>query len=744
MLAFSFRKGCVTVLAVTLSSLVLSQAPTSWKSVGPGGGGAFFAPTINPYNSLEVSLACDMSGQYRSANFGATWNLTPFTRLQSGRTRQKVQYTEDPLIQYNVDFTGDLMTPVKSTDGGATWHPLTKDPTFGDVWSFSADPTNHLRLIATDYDKMYFSSNGGTTWTQKGVDSSGNGFAVAGVYWEGGTIVVANENGLYASSDSGTTWGYLTTTGIPATEQIVSFAGAKAAAGVARFYCVTLAAGSVYAGILGDDHWGYKSVYTMALGTGKWVKKVGGISAGDHPFYVALARNNTKTAYLAGGSNAGVPIVLKTTDAGATWTSTFKTTNNLNITTGWSGDAGDRTWGYGELVFGFDVCPTNVNKLAFTDYGFCHLSSDGGTNWHQGYVLKATENPAGLQTPKGHFYKTSGLENTSAWTVAWSNKNEVFAGYSDIRGVRSEDAGKSWGFGYTGYSSNSAYQVLKHPTTGKLYMAQTGTHDMYESTHLTDSSMDGGSGGVLVSADKGHTWTPLGTLNRVIVGLSLDPTNPKRLYASVAHSTQGGIYVCQDITAASPTWTKLAVPTRTEGHANTIVVLNDGTLVCTYSGRRTSNFTDSSGVFVSTNGGASWADRSAANMHWWTRDLTVDPTDATQNTWYVGVYSGWGGSANGKGGLYKSIDRGLHWTRVLNSDRVGSCTVNPANGNQVFVATEVEGLWFSNNAASASPTFAQLPQYPFRHPLRVFFNPFVPGEVWVTSFGNGMLIGSMT
>jgi hypothetical protein len=110
----------------------------------------------------------------------------------------------------------------------------------------------------------------------------------------------------------------------------------------------------------------------------------------------------------------------------------------------------------------------------------------------------------------------------------------------------------------------------------------------------------------------------------------------------------------------------------------------------------------------------------------------------------VGVFSGWGGSANGKGGLYKSVDRGLHWTRVLNSDRVGSCTVNPANGNQVFVATEVEGLWFSNNALSASPTFSQQAQYPFRHPLRIFFNPYVAGEVWVTSFGNGISIGSMT
>src|SRR4030095_5768372 len=32
--------------------------------------------------------------------------------------------------------------------------------------------------------------------------------------------------------------------------------------------------------------------------------------------------------------------------------------------------------------------------------------------------------------------------------------------------------------------------------------------------------------------------------------------------------------------------------------------------------------------------------------------------------------------------------------------------------------------------------------YPFRQPERVFFNPNNSGEVWVTSFGNGIRIGS--
>ena len=156
------------------------------------------------------------------------------------------------------------------------------------------------------------------------------------------------------------------------------------------------------------------------------------------------------------------------------------------------------------------------------------------------------------------------------------------------------------------------------------------------------------------------------------------------------------------------------------------------------------SFTDSSGVFVSTNGGTTWIDRSAANMHWWTMDITIDPTDAKQNTWCTGVYSGRGGAANNRGGLYKTTNRGQTWTEVWNSDRVGSCTVDPMNPKVVYVTTETEGLWVTVNTTSASPTFNQVASYPFRQPVRVFFNPNKPSEVWVTSFGNGLRVGEQT
>jgi len=122
------------------------------------------------------------------------------------------------------------------------------------------------------------------------------------------------------------------------------------------------------------------------------------------------------------------------------------------------------------------------------------------------------------------------------------------------------------------------------------------------------------------------------------------------MYASVIHfggtqgSQLGGIYITNNLSVGTgSTWTKLSNPPRTEGHPVCIQVLNDGKMVCTFSGRRNSSgtFTNSSGVFLYDPTLDSWSDKSDAGMYYWTNDIIIDPTDATQNTWFVAVFSGW-------------------------------------------------------------------------------------------------------
>lgn len=729
-------------LLCLIASLSYAQ-PLEWTPVGVGGGGALFQPSFSPHTVDELYLTCDMSEVFHTTDLGASWKVIDFRSLQGWNRYGAMGFTSSASTLYTVSQAGDNSAPKKSTDGGVTWSTLATDPTGGDVWGLAVDPNTTTNLLLADYKNIYYSTNGGTTFQLRYTARGAGGAHIAGAFFDGSSIYVGTNDGLLVSTNSGTTFSLAAAGGIPAGEGMVSFAGAKQN-GIIRFYCVTLDTSDLYSGITGADYGAFKGVYSKNSTDPSWTSRTAAIPSGVYPFYVGTSRTTTNTVYLSGGSDASSPIVLKSTDGGAGWSDVLRTANNANVATGWSGQGGDRDWSYGEYALGFAVSPVDPNRLAITDLGFVHLSSDGGTSWHQGYVARADENPAGAATPPRRAYHSVALENTTCWRVAWFDSLAMFACFSDMRGNISSDGGASWGFNYTGHTLNSMYYVVKHPTTGTVYGATSSAHDMYQSTYLQDSRIDGASGQVLSSVDNGHTWTLLHNFNHPVIWLALDPANPNRMYASVIHSTQGGIFVSNDIqNGATSVWTRLTPPTRTEGHPFNIQVLSDGTLLSSWSGRRNpaGTFTASSGVFISTNGGTSWIDRSSTKMNYWTKDVVVDPHDAAQNTWYAGVFSGWGGAPNGLGGLYRTTDRGLNWTKILDKDRVTSCTVDPRNPNAMYATTEVDGLWYTTNARAASPNFVQVAGYPFRQPERVFFNPYRYGEVWASSFGNGMRRG---
>src|SRR5258708_20703856 len=121
----------------------------------------------------------------------------------------------------------------------------------------------------------------------------------------------------------------------------------------------------------------------------------------------------------------------------------------------------------------------------------------------------------------------------------------------------------------------------------------------------------------MYSTNSGPPGARLKNLGRPVVALGLTPNNPNRLYASMVNSSTGGVYRTVNLSSGtSSTWTKLAAPPRTQGHAYNIYVLNDGTIVASYSARITTDFQPSSGIFVSTNDGAAWLDRSASGMQY--------------------------------------------------------------------------------------------------------------------------------
>jgi hypothetical protein len=375
------------------------------------------------------------------------------------------------------------------------------------------------------------------------------------------------------------------------------------------------------------------------------------------------------------------------------------------------------------------------------------LTTDGGASWKQAYVKSTSQNAVGAASTKFKNYEGNGLQNSGGWDLLWLDNNTILAAFSDITGLISKDGGASWKF--LPLYDNSIYKALKH-SDNKIYIATSNTHDMYQSTKIYDEQIDAGLGAIKVSADNAASFSVLKDFGHPVVWIETDPTNAQRMYASVLHSDTniGGIWVTNDLqNGTTATWTKLSAPSGANGHPFNIRVLNDGNLVVSFSARvptTSSQFTATSGVFYYETATQTWYDRSHANMKYWTKDVVIDPNDATQNTWYACVFQGWGSiSVQGTGGLFKTTDRGLNWTKLNGEFRVNSVSIVPNHPEILYYSTETRGLWYSSNATSATPTFSQLESYTFRHPMRIFFHPNNVNQVWTISFGGGMKFGNL-
>jgi hypothetical protein len=752
------RKNAILTLALICVSLQTIAQPASFAPKGVGGGGAMFFPRINPANENDFYVACDMSEMFHSTDYGNTYSQMPFSGLQTMDV-STYEFTSNPLIAYSNYNDGNNGYPVKTTDGGNTWTMLPGyDATQGQVYAMKANYNNPNQVLLDYYGKIVLSNDGGVTFPITVASSGGQGAIMGGVFFDGLNIYIGTNLGLYHSSTGGATFSLMTTTGITAGQVIWQFAGAKAG-GITRFCCITGLNTNVYNGLKPYNYSGVVAgVYTMyyAGGTGTWVNRTPGITtSNDYVMYVGMAENDINTIYLGGHDNAlGGPLVYKSSTGGTAWAKVFNTTGNANIITGWEGAGGDKGWGWGETVFGMSVAPNNSAKAMFGSFSDVHVTSDGGATWKQAYVKNSDDHPAGANTPAQRTYHTIGMENTTCWQVHWHSPSNMMSAFSDIGAIRSADSGSSWGFTYSGMAVNSVYRIAETPG-GRMFAATSKIHDMYQSTRLKDAQLDAAdaSGNISYSTDGGTNWSLAHAFGHPVFWLAIDPNDSNKMYASVINAASGtgaagGVWMTSNLNAlGASTWVHLPNPPRTEGHPACISVLNDGKVLCTYSGHINTSgaFTGSSGVFLYNPATSTWADVSDLNMHYWTKDVVIDPSDATQSTWYACVFTHWGGTASGQGGLYKTTNRGTTWVKMTASifTRATSIAFNPLNANQAYLTTETQGLWVSNNMGALTPTWSLVSSYPFRQPERVYFNPYNQYEMWVSSFGNGMKMGNL-
>ena len=739
-----------------ISTGIYAQQPTEWKSFGIGGGGAMFSPSISPLNDSDMYIACDMGDLFHSKNHGATWDVVDFRQVFSSPLA-KVCYTNNPKIEYTIGYILNNAYVLKTIDGGVHWNPVSG-------WTSSAtsifsDVKDSLRLVVADYNNIYFTKDGGKNF--KKIFSFPNCY-VAGAFFDSSSIYVASKSGVLVSKDNGATFTNANIGGISDSNNMVSFCGAKQN-GFTRFYCVTGDSNYVYAGQVFNSYTQFKGIYKLDWGKSSWSSANMNLDkSSQFPNFCGMAINDTGTVYVAGSTTYGNPLVLKSVNS-ANWVNIMTVGIyqydgiNQNVYTGWTGFRGDNPW-YSSASIGFSVAPLNSKHVIMTGMGDAYHTYDGGKMWYQLYQDTADQNKPFQKTPQGKSYHTNGLQVTGCWCIEWSDSSNVFAGYTDIRGTRSTDGGNSWSFDYTGHTENTMYAIVTNPLNGYMYAVTSGIHDMYKSTHLVDGSINDNpweSGKILYSSDKGATWNLIHNFGHPAVKIAYDPNNNKRMYVSIVHhnidSTKGGIYVCNDIVDSGNTWHQLQAPPRTEGHAWDLHILKDGSVLCTFSGRRNATkFTASSGIFLLPKGASSWKDLSDPNMKYYTKDVVVDPNDTTESTWYVCVNNGWSGTGNDMGGLYRTKDRGANWSRITPSNEPDvwnmnfeSVTISPFNKDEMYLCAADHGLWHTSDLNKDTPALSWVMEYPFNSPQHVYYNPYRKNEIWISGYGNSLRKGIM-
>jgi len=179
-------------------------------------------------------------------------------------------------------------------------------------------------------------------------------------------------------------------------------------------------------------------------------------------------------------------------------------------------------------------------------------------------------------------------------------------------------------------------------------------------------------------------------------------------------------------------------------------VLNNGDILAVYGARDSTTvppagytYTASSGVFISHDQGMTWADlcNGYPGMQYDARYLTIDPHDPAQNTWFLGMGSSGIGS---EPGLYRTTDRGVTWINVWPGKTVYSVTMHPEKNDEMYICSASDGLFYATDANTNTPVISAVTSYPFKAPERVFFNPYNVNEVWVTSLGNGLRVGTIS
>jgi photosystem II stability/assembly factor-like uncharacterized protein len=527
---------CRSSSALFLTILVLLARPAAagvdrWTPIGPEGG-QIVSLAADPDAPGTLYAGTVGGGVWKSVDGGGSWAPTP-----EGLPAESISSLA---VSSAGVVAGHYYSLYFLADGAAAWRQVGPFP-YG-VWDIAVDPTKPDRVWAAgDPGGILLSEDGGASWSHK-LRLAGSFFGVAIVPTAPPTVYALGGEGIFASTDTGTTWRQIA----PVFEPGPAFEFAVDSADAATLYASSPYNSSFWKSTDAGAHWSFSTDFAP----GHLLSLPGVLLGADTdlsrsedggetwervalPWWSIFFLEADPTAPAAAWLGVHGGGLLHTADGGRTWES--------------KGQRGLRA----STVQAFSFDPFRPGTLyaatlppphpAITPAARLQRSVDGGASWSKMPALLNIRSLAADPRRSGTLYAATprgvsvSRDRGATWTrilrepagidavvVDPNRPGTIWAGGPRLWLWRSQDAGRTWARvprpdGTSGGSSvRRIFLSPWHP----------------ETLFYIDFYLDGFSvpGSLWRSTDGGSTWEEMDGDDPV--ALAFDPVTPDLLYVA--------------------------------------------------------------------------------------------------------------------------------------------------------------------------------------------------------------------
>jgi hypothetical protein len=610
-----------------------------WRSLGPWtvpNGQTYGASRVNvsgrissiavdPSNAAHVLVGAANGGVWQSFDRGASWS----PRTDYAATTAIGAVTFDPTTPTKVyaglgegNWWWWLGAGIlRSTDGGSTWSTLCTTPFVGQgFYDLAVDPRDGNHLYAATTGGLYVTTNGGTSWTRR---HSSTCWSVAIGIGRRHAVWAACSDGLFRSGDSGVTWDPVTLPGAPAGFTRLAVAASR----------VDTAVGYAWGTGAPFDTNGNPTAYFWRRQNATWTAQPipPGVGTGQswYDWFLATSPDNADEVYL------GAISAWRGNRSGTTWTWTDVATKSV-------GDSIHPD----QHAIAFE--PGNPATIYIGNDGGLYQSTDRGVHWtHRNNGLVITEFEYLAQNLGSSHWLLGGTQDngTERWqgSSTWEHVADGDGGDCAVNRTTPTTVFHTfYGMSPQRSTSSGDWATWANITPPVPSGEGSSFYPPFEASATNGDTIAMAGNALYVSRNNGTAWSRLGypsgggatalfipNADTVLVGMG---------DGRILRTTWSGT-----------AWNGLAALTtpRSSAAVSDIAVdeNNASRMWATYStvgGGR---------VYLSTDGGSTWTDRSTGLPNLSVTAIALDPWNSNR-AWVsasLGVYQTWDGGGSWTG-----------------------------------------------------------------------------------------------